>query len=50
MTPARSLLQRAGPWLVATLAYLALAVAVTWPLAMELDSHVLGYLGFENMA
>ena len=50
MTPVRSLLHRSGPWLVATLAYLVLALAVTWPLALELDSHVLGYLGFENTA
>lgn len=50
MNHVRSLLHRAGPWLVAGLAYLAMAVAVTWPLALELDRQVLGYLGFENTA
>lgn len=41
------------PWqraLLAVAAYLAAAVAFTWPLVLNLQTQVLGYLGFENTA
>ncbi len=43
-------LARAGLWVAAFGAYLAMALAVTWPLPLNMETHVLGYLGFENTA
>ncbi len=48
--PRASLFRRALPWLGAFAAYLALALAATWPLPLHLGTQVLGYLGFENTA